>query len=101
MVTPRTEPDQTRILNQDPQRIRWLRVAAGLDQQSLARLAGISKTTMWQYEHGGRSATPEILGKIAAVLGCRIVDLMPPEAGAVVRSLPSPDALAEAPEDAA
>lgn len=87
MVAARSEPDQTRILNQDPQRIRRRRVAAGLDQQSLARLAGISKTHMWQIEHGKCSASPEKLRQLATALECQITDLMPPDDSAVVTHL--------------
>ena len=72
---------EERRLNQDPARIRRRRIAAGLDGQSLARLAGISKAHLWQIEHGNTSASPEMLGKIAAALGCEIVDLMPREDG--------------------
>ncbi|GII88205.1 hypothetical protein Ssi03_61950 [Sphaerisporangium siamense] len=70
--------NEARRLNQDPDRIRRLRTEAGLDGQSLARLAGISKSYLWQIEQGNANASPPILGKIARALGCEIADLMPP-----------------------
>lgn len=37
---------------------------------------------MSQIEHGNVSASPDVLLRLATALGCRIVDLMPPESSA-------------------
>ncbi|MFG3439859.1 helix-turn-helix domain-containing protein [Nonomuraea sp. NPDC047897] len=66
-----------RRLNQDPERIRRRRVAAGLEAQALARLANISKGYLSSIEHGRANASPKVLGRIAAALDCTIADLMP------------------------
>ena len=66
-----------RRLNQDPERIRRRRVAAGLEAQQLARLAKISKGYLSIIERGKASASPVVLGRLADALGCTIADLMP------------------------
>jgi transcriptional regulator with XRE-family HTH domain len=65
--------------NQDPARLRRRRVEAGLSQVSLARRVGVSKGHVSLLESGGRGASPELLGRVAGVLGCEIADLMPSE----------------------
>ncbi|MFJ2514660.1 helix-turn-helix domain-containing protein [Streptomyces griseoviridis] len=64
--------------NQDPARCRRRRVEAGLSQIHFARQVGVSKGHMSLVESGRRGASPALLGRMAAVLGCEISDLMPP-----------------------
>jgi transcriptional regulator with XRE-family HTH domain len=66
--------------NHDPGRVRRKRIEAGLQQQELARKAGISKPHMSSIEHGRVNPSPHVLQRLAVALGCEIPDLMPPEA---------------------
>lgn len=65
--------------NHDPGRVRRKRIEAGLQQQELARKAGISKPHMSSIEHGRVNPSPGVLQRLADALGCEIPDLMPPE----------------------
>ncbi|WP_079081659.1 helix-turn-helix domain-containing protein [Streptomyces scabiei] len=65
--------------NADPGRVRRKRIEAGLQQQELARRAGISKPHMSSIEHGRVNPSPGVLQRLATALGCEIPDLMPPE----------------------
>ncbi len=65
--------------NHDPGRVRRKRIEAGLQQQELARKAGISKPHMSSIEHGRVNPSPGVLRRLADALGCQIPDLMPPE----------------------
>lgn len=66
--------------NQDPDRLRRRRVAAGLSVTELASLAGCSVAYLWQLENGDYSASPRILAALAGALpDCKIADLMPRE----------------------
>ena len=58
-----------------PGLLRWYRRQAGLSQNRLAQLSGVSQTAIWKIEHGG-GANPATLKKIADVLGVRPVDLL-------------------------
>ncbi len=65
--------------NQDPERLRRRRVAAGMTITDLAAKAGCSVPYLWQLEHGDYSASPRMLARLAKALCCQIIDLMPPE----------------------
>ncbi|MEU9972312.1 helix-turn-helix transcriptional regulator [Streptomyces sp. NPDC051014] len=69
--------------NQDPVRVRRRRVQAGLKQCDLAGQAGISQSYMSMLEAGTCSASPPVMARLAAVLGCEIAELMPPEPSTV------------------
>jgi transcriptional regulator with XRE-family HTH domain len=58
-------------------RIRSLRTAQGLSQESLALESGISRDHLIKVEHGRRSLTFERLYDLAAVLGVEASDLLP------------------------
>ena len=64
---------------QSPERVFRKRVEAGLQQNELARMAGITSATMSRIETGFSSAKPAVLVRIAKALGCEVVDLMPDE----------------------
>ena len=66
-------------LNQDPARVRRLRIRAGLSLTALAEAAGTSKGHLSEIESRSRSASPQMLAKLALALGCEISDLMPAE----------------------
>lgn len=70
---------------QDPQRLRRRRIQAGLNQRELAKAAGIHPSHMSWIERGLRGASPRVLARIAAALGCEIADLLPSDAD------PAPD----------
>jgi hypothetical protein len=76
-VKHRRNPDNP--LNQDPDKLRRHRVAAGLSITALAGRLGKSKGHMSEIENRDRtrSASPELLAAIAAELGCAVIDLMP------------------------
>lgn len=59
-------------LNQNPEALRVARIAAGLRPIDLARAADIAKSTMSEIESGNRSASPELLGRFAQILGCDV-----------------------------
>ena len=55
------------------------RIAAGLSQSQLAKLAGISTGVLQHYEQGSRQidgAKLETLADLAAALGCKIPDIL-------------------------
>lgn len=66
-------------MTQSPERIFRRRVAAGLLQNELARRAQVSTATMSRIEGGIMSARPDVLCRLALVLGCEVTDLMPDE----------------------
>ncbi len=65
--------------NQDPRRLKRRRVAKGMSLTTAASKAECSKSHLSKLEHGHDGAGPELLGRLAAVYGCEIEDLMPPE----------------------
>lgn len=67
-------------LTHDPRKLKLRRVAARLSVTKLAALAGCSKAHLSMLEDGQHGASPEMLGRFADALGCRITDLMPDEA---------------------
>jgi transcriptional regulator with XRE-family HTH domain len=58
----------------DVDKLRELRIDAGLSQRRLAERANISNTSVWKIERGG-GANPATLKKIADVLGVRASEL--------------------------
>lgn len=71
--------DETREVLQDPRKLRRRRQEAGLTGGQLAKLAGVSKTTISLLENRHQSARPNMLAALARVLGCQVVDLMADE----------------------
>ena len=70
-------------LTHDPRRLRRKRIEAGLNMTELAARADCSKATVSMLESGRYfSATPGLLARLAAALGCTITDLMPDEEAA-------------------
>ncbi|MBB2914919.1 transcriptional regulator with XRE-family HTH domain [Streptosporangium becharense] len=63
-------------LNQDPEALRVARIAARMRPVDLARAAEISKGHMSELEGGTRSASPELLGRLAVILGCDVRELI-------------------------
>lgn len=68
-------------LAQDPERIRRRRIQSGLRQEELAAKADISTSKMSRIENGRFSAQPDVMVRLAEVLGCAVADLMPAEPG--------------------
>ena len=58
-------------------RARALRLAAGLSQRELARLAIMSRKYVQQIEYGKANPTVETVALLAYALGCDLADLMP------------------------
>jgi transcriptional regulator with XRE-family HTH domain len=52
----------------DADKLKALREHNVLSQRELARLAGITHTTLWRLENGHREARPETIRKLAIVL---------------------------------
>lgn len=69
-------------LAQDPEQIFRRRIQAGLNQEELAEKAGISTSKMSRIENGRFSAKPDVMVRLAEVLGCEVADLMPDESRA-------------------
>ena len=55
--------------------LRKLREAAGLSQENLGELSGLSRFAILEYEAGRRSPTFLIAKRIASALGCSLADL--------------------------
>ena len=63
--------------------LRELREGAGWSQEYLAHQAGISRNQVQMLERGvGGRANPKLstLYGLAEALGCRVIDLLPPDA---------------------
>lgn len=76
------QPERPGQRIQDPRRVYWLRVKAGLGQKELASRVGISAAQLCRIEKNRSGASIETLHKIAEVLGCDVTELMPAEANA-------------------
>jgi transcriptional regulator with XRE-family HTH domain len=59
----------------DVNKLKELRINAGLSQRELAKRAGLTPGAVWQVEHRG-SGSPATLKKIADVLGVKPVELV-------------------------
>jgi len=57
--------------------LRRLRRAAGIKPGDFAARLGISAQHLRGIEGGWKSASPEVLGKAAAELGCEVTDIAP------------------------
>ena len=58
-------------------RLRQLRTAKELSQETLAGLAGLHRTFVSMVERGQRNVTIATVEKLANALECRMADLMP------------------------
>ena len=58
--------------------LRRLRKARGFSQEELAGRANINRNYIGKLERKENSATTDMLGKLAEVLDCDIVDLVAP-----------------------
>lgn len=63
-----------------PNRIRELRMLAGLSQQTVADRVGVSKVTISDLERGNMRLDVEYMKRIAAALNVTPADLLPLEA---------------------
>lgn len=61
--------------------LKKLRKSAGLSQDNLAKLTGITKTTISRFERGVQAARSNNLHAIARVLNCNLDDLFAGEDG--------------------
>lgn len=85
-----------------PNRIRELRMAAGLSQQAVADRVGVAKMTISALETGKMQLTLEYMRRIASALGAATTDLMPLEDNPEALSLDERrliEALRAAPEE--
>lgn len=55
-------------------RLRWWRLQAALSQRALAKKAGVAASTIARIELGA-DVYPSTMGKLAAALGCKPMDL--------------------------
>lgn len=58
------------------ERVLLLRVKAGLTVQQAAKVAGVSRTTWTEIESGDTPVRAETLGRVAAVLGVDVAELL-------------------------
>jgi transcriptional regulator with XRE-family HTH domain len=65
--------------------LRVARVSAGLSQSQLARLAGVSQTTVSAVERGTRGVTMEVACRLAAGCGCELGVRLFPADGVALR----------------
>lgn len=75
----RPDPPRGRPLIQNTLALRRRRIAAGLSKLKLAELAEISTTHMTAVELGQKSASPEVLVRLAQALKCEPEALMSEE----------------------
>jgi transcriptional regulator with XRE-family HTH domain len=79
------DPDRERLLEHRRQlvgaRIRELRLARDLSQESLALESGLSRDQVIQMEHGRRGLMVELVYDIAGVLGVAASELIPDDGG--------------------
>lgn len=68
------------------QRLRELRVAAGLSQLALAKKSGLAQTNISGWEAGRSAPLVTVLPALAAALGCDAADLL----GDASADVPSP-----------
>ena len=59
--------------------IKEKREAAGMDQKTLAKAAGVSCVSICRYETGKRTPDVDVAQKIARALNCTLDDLLRPE----------------------
>jgi transcriptional regulator with XRE-family HTH domain len=64
-------------MEEAPNRIRELRLAAGLSQQAIADRINVSKVTISDLERGKMRLDVEYMRRIADALGCLPADLLP------------------------
>lgn len=65
-------------VNEAPNRIRALRMEAGLSQQALGDRINVSKVTISDLEKGNMQLTQDYMRRIAYALGVSPADLLPP-----------------------
>jgi transcriptional regulator with XRE-family HTH domain len=63
----------------DRTKLRYERTKAGLQQNELARKAGVSKAHVSRLELGRCGPSPDVLRRLAEALDCPVEDLMPAE----------------------
>jgi putative transcriptional regulator len=67
----------SRVIRTRKNRVRQVRVEAGLSQRRLADAAGISRTTLIKLERGERTPTPSTILALSIALSCSPFDLAP------------------------
>jgi len=60
----------------DVDKLKRLREEKVLSQRDLARMAGLTHTTVWRLENGFRQAHPGTIRKVATVLGVEPRELL-------------------------
>ena len=68
---------QFTAMSDAPNRIRELRMAAGLSQQTLGDRIGVSKVTISDLERGNMKLDVGYMGRIADAIGVAAADLLP------------------------
>lgn len=56
--------------------LRAFRKAARMSASDLAKLAGVTITSIYRYEHGMRVPPADIAARLAHALGCTVEDLI-------------------------
>jgi transcriptional regulator with XRE-family HTH domain len=64
-------------MDQPPNRIRELRIAAGMSQQALADAIHVSKMTVSELERGQMNLTQDYMRRIGDALGMLPADILP------------------------
>lgn len=67
---------RTRPLHQNPKAVRRQRVIARLEQAELADRAQISASHMSKIESGAKSASVDVLHRLAEALDCEVEELI-------------------------
>ena len=67
---------RTRALHQDPKAVRRRRLIARLQQAELAERAQISPSHVSKIEAGAKSASVDVLHRLAEALGCKVEELI-------------------------
>jgi transcriptional regulator with XRE-family HTH domain len=76
----RSVPDSGTLgLMKYPNRLKEMRVRAGLSQEQLATALGSGRSTITKYESGEREIPDLRKGRMAEILGCAAWELLAPE----------------------
>ncbi|BEL07875.1 hypothetical protein Q0Z83_060660 [Actinoplanes sichuanensis] len=76
-MTSTRRPRRKSPVDHDPRKLREARIRAGMQQQELAALIGISPSVISEAERGTRGITPKVRVRLGEVLACDPITFAP------------------------